>query len=80
MLHRSGFYRIHDKFLVNISYVDSQTKGDNAKAIMSCGNQECRWNDHKLDISVRKKKEFENFILFKVNDIHIGLNHTLIAN
>lgn len=54
LLHEKGFYRIHDKHLVNLTHLDIQTKGKINSVILSCKTA--------LPISFRKKAQFNTFM------------------
>lgn len=48
--HRKKFYRIHHKYIINMEYINKYIKGVGGQVIMS--------NEHQLDVSKRRKKDF----------------------
>jgi two-component system LytT family response regulator len=60
-LHGRGFYRIHDKYLVNLKHIDSYSRGKNIEVRMSCSTQ--------LPVAVRKKSGFlKSTVAFEKSD------------
>lgn len=54
LLNEKGFYRIHDKHLINLTYLEVQTKGKINSVILSCKTT--------LPISFRRKGRFNVFM------------------
>lgn len=62
LLHENGFYRIHDRYLVNLQYVSSFTRGERIRVIMMAAKRDCRWNNMELEVACRKKRKFLDFM------------------
>jgi two-component system LytT family response regulator len=59
LLNEKEFYRIHDKHLINVDFVEVQTKGKNNTVILSCKTT--------LPISYRRKAGYNRFMKKRQN-------------
>ncbi|RAV99981.1 LytR/AlgR family response regulator transcription factor [Pseudochryseolinea flava] len=49
-LSESGFFRVHNSFLINVSHVKKYVRGEGGHVVLT--------DDHEVDISRRRKEEF----------------------
>ncbi len=54
MLHKNGFYRVHNKYLINLEYVESYSRGKSINVTMKCKTP--------LPVAVRRKSGYLNAI------------------
>lgn len=78
MLHENGYYRIHDKFLINLKYVDSHTRGKRITVRMVSSGRQCCWDNTEIEVSCRNRSAFLDFMKKQVSNTLISKTATLI--